>query len=271
MTDKTSARPLTGMSAFRRVFSFFFFLARRTGKVRLFALLALIPVILSVVVRIVLAGKSGDVMAVFNDILMVFYLQFFIVILSLFYGTSVTAEEVEGRTLSYLVTRPIAKPAIVAGKFAAYAVLAFLLVGASLALSFFIMNSARLGDMGLYGTFFHYAGVLLLGILAYSALFTFLGALLKRAVLVGLVFGFGWENVIQYFPGSTQRFSLVHYLKSLLPYHYSGGGGGLTSLLLFRLEPTPPVAAVLALAAVTGVFLALACVVFRWKEFSSEE
>jgi ABC-type transport system involved in multi-copper enzyme maturation permease subunit len=202
---------------------------------------------------------------------MVFYLQFFIVILSLFYGTSVTTEEVDGRTLSYLVTRPIAKPAIVAGKFAAYAVLAFLIVGLSLVLSFFIMNSARMGESGLYVTFFRYAGVLLLGLLAYSALFTFLGTLLKKAVLVGLVFGFGWENVIQYFPGSTQRFSLVHYLKSLLPHHYTGGGSTLTSLLLFRLEPTPPVAAVLALVAVIGVFLALACAAFRWKEYSSEE
>ncbi len=271
MTDVTAARSLPGTSAFRRVFSFFFFLARRTGKVRLFAVLALFPVVLSVLVRILLAGRTGDAMEVFNDILMVFYLQFFIVILSLFYGTSVTSEEVEGRTLSYLVTRPIAKPVIVAGKFAAYVALSFLIVGISLALSFFIMNGARLGDPSLYVTFFRYAGVLLLGILAYTALFTFLGTLLKRAVLVGLVFGFGWENVIQYFPGSTQKFSLVHYLKSLLPYHYSGGGGGLTSILLFRLEPTPPVAAVLALVVVTGVFVVLACAVFRWKEFSSVE
>ncbi len=90
---------------------------------------------------------------------------------------------------------------------------------------------------------------------------------------MGLVFGFGWENVIQYFPGSTQRFSVVHYLKSLLPYHrrrHRRRGRGV-ALLLFRLEPTAPLLAVLALVAIAAVFLALACGLFRTKEYLSED
>ena len=37
--------------------------------------------------------------------------------------------------------------------------------------------------------------------MAYTALFTFLGTFLKKSILIGLAFGFGWETVIQYFPG----------------------------------------------------------------------
>lgn len=255
----------------REVFGFFFSLGRRTGKTRAFALLGLIPVALAVVVRIVLHGRSGDMAAVFTEILMVFFLQFYIVILSLFYGTSVTAEEIEGRTLSYLVTRPIPKPAVVLGKYAAYALLTTLMVGVSLALSYFILNAGRLAQPSLYLTFLGYLGVLVLGILAYTAFFTFLGALLKKAIILGLIFGFGWENVIQYFPGSTQKFSLVHYLKSLLPYRPMGGGGRGVALLLFRLEPTAPPVAVLMLALIAGAFLALACWFFRTKEYLYEE
>jgi ABC-2 type transport system permease protein len=181
------------------------------------------------------------------------------------------AEEIEGRTLSYLITRPLPKPAIVLGKYAAYALLMFLMVAVSLTPSYFIMNAARLGEPSLYVTFLGYLGVLWLGILAYTAFFTFLGAVLKRAILVGLVFGFGWENIIQYFPGSTQKFSIVHYLKSLLPYRPAGGGGGRLALLLFKLEPTPPAVAVLMLAVVAGVLLALACWFFRTKEYLYEE
>ncbi|MCJ7485570.1 MAG: ABC transporter permease, partial [Candidatus Aminicenantes bacterium] len=149
--------------------------------------------------------------------------------------------------------------------------LMFLMVAVSLSLSFFIMNAGRLADARLYLTFLSYLGVLGLGILAYTAFFSFLGTVLKKAILVGLVFGFGWENVIQYFPGSTQRFSVVHYLKSLLPYRPMGGGGGGVALLLFRLEPTSPAIAVLMLAVIAGVFLALACWVFRTKEYLYEE
>jgi ABC-type transport system involved in multi-copper enzyme maturation permease subunit len=263
---------MTAASAVRQIFGFFGFLGRRTGRTRALAVLGLIPVALAVVGRLFLRGRAGLMADVSTEILMVFFLQFYIVLLALFYGTSITAEEVENRTLSYLITRPIPKPAIVLGKFGAYAVIMFGLVGTSHALSYFIINSARLQDPEVYGTFFRYLGVLGLGLLAYTAFFTFLGAVLKRAIIVGLVFGFGWENVIQYFPGSTQRFSLVHYLKSLLPYRPGPVGGGRgVALLLFRLEPTAPLLAVLALAAITAVFLALACGVFRAKEYLSAD
>ncbi len=263
---------MTAASAVRQVFGFFAFLGARTGKTRVFAVLGLIPVALAVVARVFLRGRAGLMADVSTEILMVFFLQFYVVILALFYGTSVAAEEVENRTLSYLVTRPIPKSSIVLGKFAAAAALMFAMVGLSLSLSYFIINAARLGDPAVAGTFLRYLGVLGLGILAYTAFFTFLGTVLKRAIIVGLVFGFGWENVIQYFPGSTQRFSIVHYLKSLLPYTPGSGPTGRgVALLLFRLEPTSPAAAVLALAAITGVLLALACVVFRAKEYLPED
>jgi ABC-2 type transport system permease protein len=103
--------------------------------------------------------------------------------------------------------------------------------------------------------------------MAYTALFTFLGTLLKKSILIGLAFGFGWETVIQYFPGSTQRFSIVHYLKSLLPYYSPGK----YSILMFRLEPTGPLAAVLTLFLITAVFLGLACLVFSLKEYMFED
>jgi ABC-2 type transport system permease protein len=263
---------MTMRAAIGQVFSFFFTLGRKSGRARTFALLGFIPVVLAIVVRIVLRGREGDIAAVFGEILMVFFLQIYIVILSLFYGTSITAEEVENRTLAYLLTRPVPKTAVVLGKYGAYATLTFAMTAVGLAVSFFLLNASRLGDATVYAVFFKSLGVLALGILAYTAFFAFLGTVLKRAIILGLIFGFGWETIIQYFPGSTQKFSIVHYLKSLLPYRpVTGGGGRGVALLLFRLEPTPPLLAAVALAAIAGVFLALACVVFRAKEFLPED
>ncbi len=256
-------------SAVRETFGFFFTLGRRTGRTRTFALLGLVPVAMAVAARAILHGRTGDLAAVSTEILMVFFLQFYIVILALFHGTSITAEEVENRTLSYLLTRPIPKTAIVLGKFSAYAALMSAMVAVGLGASYFVLNAGRMGDAALYAAFFRYLGVLGLGVLAYTAFFAFLGTALKRAIIPGLAFGFGWETAIQYFPGSTQRFSVVHYLKSLLPYRPGSGGGRGVALLLFRLEPTSPALAVLALLAITAVFLALACAVFRAKEYVS--
>jgi ABC-2 type transport system permease protein len=251
----------------REVAAFFFFLGRRARKLRAFLLLGLIPIVLAVVVRIVFAGRSTDVMTVFQDILMIYDLQFLAVILTLFYGTSVCSEEIEGKTLPYLTTRPLSKSGIIIGKYAAYTALSSLIVVLSLAASYLIMNGPRLGSIAAWTALLRYAGVLLLGLMAYTALFTFLGTLLKKSILIGLAFGFGWETVIQYFPGSTQRFSVVHYLKSLLPYYSPGK----YSILTFRLEPTGPLAAVLVLLLISAVFLGLACLVFSLKEYMFED
>jgi ABC-2 type transport system permease protein len=251
----------------REVAAFFFFLGKRASKLRLFVLLGLLPVALAVLVRIVFAGRSDEVMSVFQDILMVYDLQFLVVILALFYGTSVVSEEVEGRTLPYLTTRPLAKSGIVLGKFAAYTALTGLIVLTSLTASYLIMNGPRLGTPQAWTALLRYGAVLGLGLAAYLALFTFLGAVLKKSILIGLAFGFGWETVLQYFPGSTQKFSVVHYLKSLLPYRSPGK----YSILTFRLEPTPPATAILSLVLVAAVFLGLACLVFSRKEYLSED
>jgi ABC-2 type transport system permease protein len=270
MNPQDSSRAPSFGTSFRSVYSFFFFLGKRTGKTRVFYLLGLIPVAIAVLVRIVMAGKGDGAGAVFNEILMVFFVTFDIVIMSLFYGTSIVAEEVDGRTLPYLASRPLAKPAIFLGKYAACVCLMVFIVTTSLLLSFFILNGQRFREADLYLTFLRDAGVLALGILAYTALFAFLGAFLKRAIIVGLIFGFGWENIIQYFPGSTQKFSLVHYMKSLLPRQPAGGSGRL-AILLFKLEPTRPAVAVLVLLGITAAFLALGCWLFRTKEYLFEE
>ncbi len=210
---------------------------------------------------------SLDGSYVFSNIIMLFYLQFIILILALFFGTSVCSEEVEGKTLPYLITRPVAKPAVVLGKYAAYTATAVGMVAIGLFLSFAVLNVDRLLSLSLYKTYFQYLGVLTLGLIAYSAFFTFLGSFLKRSIFVGLLFSFGWENVIQYFPGSTQRFAIVHYLKSFLPSSPSGR----FSFLTFRLEPTRPEIALLALGLITVVFLSLTCLLFSLKEYNLED
>jgi hypothetical protein len=69
--------------------------------------------------------------------------------------------------------------------------------------------------------------------------------------------------VVQYFPGTTQRFTIAHYLKSMLPAQ-SGGG---FSFLMFRLEPTPPLPSVVTLVLMTAAFLGLACLAFSLKDY----
>lgn len=259
------------LKAVGRVFSFAFFLGKRSRRTKFFLFLSLLPVVGASLLKFHQAfgqgGRTVDGIYFFSNIIMVFYLQFIVLILALFYGTSVCSEEVEGKTLPYLITRPIPRSAIVLGKYGAYMVIPAVLIGLGLVASFAVLNFDRLLRFSRLDILFRYYGVLVLGLFAYGAFFTLFGSFLRKSILAGLLFSFGWENVIQYFPGSTQRFAIVHYLKSFLPMRTSGG----FSFLTFRLEPTRPAVALGVLLLLVVGFLTLACLLFSQKEYNLED
>jgi ABC-type transport system involved in multi-copper enzyme maturation permease subunit len=253
-----------------RVFTVFFRQGRKARRTRFFLLFSFLPVAVSLVIKFnqIFSEKPGrEGGYLFTNLIMLFYLQMIILIVALFYGTSVCSEEVEGKTLPYLITRPVPRAAVVLGKYAAYTAVMIGMVTLGLVFSFLVLNLDRLLDPSLYGLLGRYLGVLLLGLIAYGAFFSFLGSSLKRSIFFGLLFSFGWENIIQYFPGSTQRLAIAHYLKSFLP----PASPGRLSFLTFRLEPTSPGLSLLMLFIVTAAFLALACLFFSKKEYSLED
>lgn len=231
--------------------------------------MSFLPVIIAFVIKFIQIFSERTAMYgifIFSNIVMVLYLQFLILILALFFGTSVCSEEVEGKTLTYLTTRPLSKSTIILGKYAAYTLLIIIMVAIGVFFSFIILNLNNILNIRLYKILFRYVAVLTLGLICYTSFFTFLGTFLKKSVLFGLVFGFGWETVIQYFPGSTQRFAIAHYLKSLLP----PPSGHRFSFLLFRLEPSSTETAIFMIFLITAVFLGLACLLFYLKEYIFE-
>jgi ABC-2 type transport system permease protein len=258
------------MDSIKNVFSVFFSMGRRAKRTKVFYLISLLPLIMATIIKVtrMFSERSNiDGIYIFSNMIVVFYLQFLILILSLFFGISVCSEELEGKTLTYLTTRPVSKSAIVLGKYGAYTSLVILMTAAGLVFSFLILNANMLLKLSIYKTLLRDGAVLSLGLICYTAFFTFIGILLKRSIMFGLIFSFGWESVIQYFPGSTQRFSIVHYLKSLLP----GQTGKGFAFLLFRLEPSPPALALLMLFLITGFFLTLACLLFSLREYIIED
>ncbi|MFQ6070402.1 MAG: ABC transporter permease [Candidatus Aminicenantales bacterium] len=252
-----------------KIFSLFFFQGKRSKKTKVFLSISIFPVLIALAIKFIQSITQEFTMpdiSIFNNIIIFIYLQFLILILSLFYGTSVCSDEIEGKTLTYLTTRPVPKSAIILGKYGAYTAIIALLVNAGIILSFLIININQLAGLSNFVVLLRAMGVLTLGLICYTAFFTMIGTFLKKSILFGLVFSFGWENVIQYFPGSTQRFVIVHYLKSLLPQ-----AGGQYSFLMFRLEPTPPGVAVGVLILLLAVFLALSCLIFTQKEYILED
>jgi ABC-2 type transport system permease protein len=260
-------------SAFRTVFGFFWFAGRKARRTRLMALAGALPVLAALAIqseRWVRGSFGPNGLVIFSNIILAFYLQFLIIILALFYGTSVVSEEIEGRTLAYLTTRPIPKQAILLGKYTAYAAWTSILVAAGTLLSFLLLNTDRLADPEAWSVLAKTMAVLVLGLWVYMALFTLAGAALKKSILVGLAFGFGWETVVQYLPGSTQRFTVMHYLKSILRVE-TPSPQGIKSFLFVRLQPSSLFVSLLMLLLIGAGGLALAVFIFKRREYLSEE
>ncbi len=182
-------------------------------------------VLLAVVARVVLANGEAVIRingarvgsaGMFGAMIGVLYLKFIVPALGVFYGTSLIADEVEDKTITYLFTRPIPRRSIVMGKYLAYVVCTTSVVLPSVMIAFLLM--VPLADMAAaFGKLLTDLGILALGLAAYGALFLLAGVVLKRPLVAGLVFAFGWEQIALVMPGYLKYVTIAYYLQALAP------------------------------------------------------
>jgi len=194
------------------------------------ALVVSAPVILGLIVRILTSsGISGAVRmggsavvagpSIFGLFIWLLYLRFTIPVLGVFYGTSLIADEVEDKTITYLFTRPIARGAVVLGKYLAYLVATGLVVLPSVMILYFLVVPTGGGSLAAaFPALVKDLGLLGLGLAVYGALFAWVGSRFKYPLVAGLVFAFGWEQVILLIPGYLKRFTIAYYIQGLVPH-----------------------------------------------------
>jgi ABC-2 type transport system permease protein len=224
------------------------------------------PVVLSLAIRVISTLNLGPPRqgmrlsgeALFGLMIWLLYIRFIVPVLGVFYGTSLIADEIDDKTITYLFTRPIPRAAVLFGKYLAYLVCTTLIVLPSVVLVYFLIVPIRGGSIG--GSFPSLAadlGMLAVGLASYGALFGLVGARLKRPLVIGLVFAFGWEPAVLLFPGYLKRLTVAYYLQSLVPHAMPDDSA--SSLLLRIVTDVPSLGvSLLSLAILTAVTLWLA-------------
>lgn len=268
-------RPLSFAAATARVFELAVGPLMWSRRTIFMVALTIVPVAFAVVWR--LLDVSGMAMringmpvpgyTVFALTIPFCFLGFIVPALGVFYGTSLIADEVDDRTITYLFTRPIDRGSVALGKYLAYLVATTLVVLPGLTLTFYLLTIGAPGGIGPhFPAFAADLGALLLALAAYGAIFAYVGAQLRHPVLVGLLFAFGWEPLVAYIPGYLKKLTVSHYVTALVPH------AGAQNPLQAIFKDTPPVgAALLALLAISLVFLALAVTVVRRREYVLEQ
>jgi ABC-type transport system involved in multi-copper enzyme maturation permease subunit len=235
------------------------------------------PVVIALFLRVLvtlgapfLEGNRMTGPAIFGLMIWVFYLRFTIPVLGVFYGTSLMADEVEDKTITYLFTRPIRRGAVLVGKYFAYLGCTVFVVLPSVVLVYLLVVPMK-GSLG--GSFLDLVkdlSLLALGLAVYGALFAFVGAKFKRPLLIGLVFIFGWEQAALVFPGYLKKFTIAYYLQALVP-HAMPNDSVLTLIQGFFRENPPLITSLVWLAVILVGFLALAAWIVERREYVLEQ
>ena len=239
------------------------------------------PVFLALIVRILsltlpnsalrINGAAVGGPAIFGMMMWLLYVRFIIPVLGVFYGTALIADEVEDKTLTYLFTRPIPRGSVLLGKYLAYLACTVLLILPSVVLVYFLIVPLGGGSIGqAFPSLLTDLGLLAAGLASYGALFAFIGARLKRPLVIGLVFAFGWEPGVLLFPGYLKQLTIAYYLQALVPHAMPDDSAISVLLQVFREVPTMP-ASLTSLAVITVSTLWLAVRAVETREYVLEQ
>ena len=284
MTEQTTARPLPPAPGFLtsclRVFDLSISEMLWSRRTVFMLLIVGAPVLIALFIRAlvslgapVLDGPGGVRMtgpAIFGMMIWIFYLRFTVPVLGVFYGTSLIADEIEDKTITYLFTRPIRRAAVLVGKYLAYLACTIFVVLPSVMLVYLLIVPLK-GTLG--GSFLDLLKdlmLLALGLAVYGALFAFVGAKYKRPLLIGLIFIFGYEQASLAFPGYMRYYTIAYYLQALVPHAMPNDGALSLIQSIFRETPSL-IISVSALFVIWLIFLGLAGWFVERKEYVLEQ
>jgi ABC-2 type transport system permease protein len=270
--------PPSLVTAARRVFELSFGEMLWSRRTIFMALVVGGPVLLALIFRVIeslgmpalrVNGARVAGSSIFGVMMWMLYIRFIVPVLGVFYGTALMADEVEDKTLTYLFTRPIPRGAVLLGKYLAYLACTSLVVLPSVMLTYFlVVPFAEVGAT--FRALVLDLAILALGLAVYGAVFAFVGTWLKRPLVVGLVFAFGWEQVAMVLPGYLRQFTVAHWLQALVP-HALPSDNALSVLQSFFRQAPPAATSVAWLAAILAVFLWLAMRLVARREYVLEQ
>lgn len=173
--------------------------------------LVLLPAIIGLFYHLTQSSERFDPVSNYDNIGLNMVFRLILPLLAVLYGTGALSQEIDGRTIVYLLTRPMPRWRILLTKLVG----AWVLVSLAGCLSVFTLALALFGKEFSQAPLALDIRAIVVGSAAYSALFCFLSTLLSRPLLYALLYGIGWENVATFFPGGFARLSILSNLQTL--------------------------------------------------------
>jgi ABC-type transport system involved in multi-copper enzyme maturation permease subunit len=217
----------------------------------------------------------GEDSIIFAGIFMFYYLRAGIFFGSMGIFSNLFRAEMLEKTLHYYFLTPLRRELLVAGKYLAGLIVAALLFGSSVALSFLTIGGhfgPSWTDYIIHGPGLHQLGayvlVTVLACVGYGAVFLMSGLFFKNPMIPTAVV-WVWENLNPFLPTLLKKISVIFYLKSLCPVEVPIPPP--FNVMVVDADPTPFWVAVPGLLALSLIFLMYAAANARTTEISYGE
>jgi ABC-2 type transport system permease protein len=186
---------------------------------------------------------------------------------ALLYAGGIIQDEIEEQTLTYLLTRPVPRWAVYLAKLAMTVVATSVLTGVftTLTLTVIYWNTEQLWGEVLPDRAVKIASLLALTQAAYCSLFAAVSLLLRRSMIVGLIYIVVFEGLLASFPTVARLLTVMYYFRVLSARWLEPAGIQEWSLDLATAPSN--VRCVLTLAATSLVLALLGAVLMMRREF----
>lgn len=266
MTTATSGAPARHISATGQFVTLYTMQLRRLLRARKTIVLGVLQLLPVLGVLFYALFRDIDGMALFRDFTSQAVLIFMLPLAALFYGGPSVVDEIEGRTLTYMTLRPLPKPVLFLGKWAAGATIAtgmmLVVVGVLFAvcLPSFPDTSSALGQLARFGA------ATVFGTLIYSAICASLGALFTSSIFSGVLYLILFELILAQSP-EVDLLSVRYYLRAVAGLPATDRFKQFDAIYNNAPTVVPSWLAALMLSALLGATLAAGALIFRSKQY----
>ncbi len=242
----------------------------RPGKLIAFAILIAVPLMIGGAIKWKMDPETYVAADQYGRWIVIYTFTFVLTILSVIFSAGIVAQEVEQKTIVYLLTRPLPRWRILLMKFLAVILVTSVVCSlTALSAALVTFGPTKLGA----SPFGRDLLIMPVGVIVYCAIFLLMGTLLNRPLILGLIFAFGWDKLINVLPGYGQYCSIMTYLRVLAPHELPPNMENFLVKLSSGAGVDPPSRPFswAVLIALTAVALISACIAFSTREYVPRE
>lgn len=134
-------------------------------------------------------------------------------IATLILATSAFRDEIDDRTMVYLIVKPVSRFRIVAEKYLAVAESTVLSLWLGVIATWIVISGTSMPDT--IDVLVASIVAVLIGVVTYSAVFIAVSLLVPRALIVGILYALIWETLLSRFIPGVWTLSVRHYVESV--------------------------------------------------------